>query len=278
MKKKIIVFSDCDGTLLFDDYQFSDFTINTIKEMYESGNLLIPVTARTLKNLKNIAKQLKIDQLHGIIAANNGSQIYDFKNDKFILNSVLDKKVIKEIFDLYYKPNLTDKEDKVNFISEDIVYSYGESENTIKWATIMEQDFKVVTSADKIEKEISSISIVTKKGTTRIEFEEHLKAIKDKYGNDYRIDNYHNRVIAIAPKHIDKGYAVKKILEYLKPEEYTTYGFGDSYNDFSLLNTVDFGIAMKNGLLELQETAYDVTDYANYNDGVCRYLKDKNII
>ncbi len=42
---------------------FPDYTINTVKEVYENGSYLIPVTARTLNNLKTIAKQLKIDQL-----------------------------------------------------------------------------------------------------------------------------------------------------------------------------------------------------------------------
>lgn len=77
--KKFIAFSDCAGTLLFDDCKFSDYTINIVKEVYESGNYLIPVTARTLKNLRTIAKQLKIDQLGGIVAGNNEAQIFDLR-------------------------------------------------------------------------------------------------------------------------------------------------------------------------------------------------------
>ncbi len=38
-----------------------------------------------------------------------------------------------------------------------------------------------------------------------------------------------------------------------------------------------FGIAMKNGLEELKENAYDITEYPNYQDGVARYINEKFI-
>ncbi|ATZ21380.1 HAD-IIB family hydrolase [Mesoplasma tabanidae] len=274
--KKIIAFSDCDGTLLFDDYKFSDYTIITVKNIYENGSYLIPITARTLKNLKNIAKQLKIDELGGIIAGNNGAQIFDFKTGKYILNKIVDKNIIDEIFDLYYTEADEEKECKVNFTSEEIVYSFGESENTKKWAKIMEQQFKVISNSNEIVEDIVSISIITKKGTDLETYLHHFNKIKAKYGSDYRIDNYHNRVISIAPKDIDKGYAVEIINNYLNSSgPYETYGFGDSYNDFPLIAAVDYGIAMKNALDELKETAYDITEYPNYQDGVARYINDK---
>nr|WP_215216309.1 HAD hydrolase family protein [Entomoplasma sp. MP1] len=70
---------------------------------------------------------------------------------------------------------------------------------------------------------------------------QHFNEIKAKIGNEYRIDNYHNRVISIAPKDIDKGYAVEVINKYLNNTgQFDTYGFGDSYNDFALIAAVDF--------------------------------------
>ncbi|PPE04966.1 HAD superfamily hydrolase [Entomoplasma ellychniae] len=278
MDKKILILTDCDGTLLSDDYNFSEFTIETTKEIYEKGHLLIPITARTLKNLKNILNQLNLEELKGIIAANNGAQIYDFKNKKFILNSVLNKKIIQDVFNMYYKSKSDQKEDKVNFTSENYVYSFGHSENTLKWSSIMEQQNCVISSPDEIKEEITSISIITKKGTTIQEFETKLKKINEQFGSDYKIDAYHNRVISIAPKNIDKGYAAKLIIEYLKPEEYITYGFGDSYNDISLFNNVDNPIAMLNGIDELKKISKDTTKFDNTQDGVCRYLKDNKII
>ncbi|ATZ17774.1 HAD-IIB family hydrolase [Mesoplasma melaleucae] len=276
--KKFIAFSDCDGTLLFDDYKFSDYTINTVKEIYESANYLIPVTARTLKNLRTIAKQLKIDQLGGIVAGNNGAQIFDFKKDQFILNKTINKEMIAEIFDLYFTEADEEKECKVNFTSENIVYSFGESENTKKWAEIMEQEFKVVRNSIEIIEDIVSITIVTKKGTDLDTYLEHFNQIKKNYGKEYRIDNYHNRVISIAPKDVDKGYAVEVINKYLNNTgQYETYGFGDSYNDFALIAAVDYGVAMQNGLHELKENAYDITEYSNYQDGVARYINEKII-
>lgn len=142
----------------------------------------------------------------------------------------------------------------------------------------MEQEFKVIKSADQIKEDIVSITIITKKGTNLDAYLEHFNEIKAKYGNEYRIDNYHNRVISIAPKDIDKGYAVEVINKYLNNiGQFETYGFGDSYNDFALIAAVDYGVAMLNGLEELKENAYDITEYANYQDGVARYINEKII-
>lgn len=47
----IVVLSDLDSTLLRDDSEVSDYTLNIIKKMQAAGHMFIPCTARPYKEL-----------------------------------------------------------------------------------------------------------------------------------------------------------------------------------------------------------------------------------
>jgi len=78
--KEILFFSDLDSTLLQDNGFFSAYTKQVVEQIYAEGYLLIPITARSTGDVMRQAKRLKIDVNGGIIGANNGSQLFDFKN------------------------------------------------------------------------------------------------------------------------------------------------------------------------------------------------------
>jgi len=79
-EKEALFFSDLDSTLLQDNGFFSAYTKEVVEQIYEEGYLLIPITARSTGDVMRQAKRLKIDVNGGIIGANNGSQLFDFKN------------------------------------------------------------------------------------------------------------------------------------------------------------------------------------------------------
>lgn len=56
----------------------------------------------------------------------------------------------------------------------------------------------------------------------------------------------------------DKGRAVKRICGYLGVSVKDTIGFGDSMNDWEMMEVVDFGICMENGSEQLKVLADDV--------------------
>lgn len=66
-KKNIIIFSDLDGTLLHDDYIFSPKTIEVVEKLYNQGIYLVPITARTIKDLKQKASLLQIDKFKELL-------------------------------------------------------------------------------------------------------------------------------------------------------------------------------------------------------------------
>ncbi|WP_434333135.1 Cof-type HAD-IIB family hydrolase [Mycoplasma capricolum] len=273
-KKNIIIFSDLDGTLLHDDYIFSPKTIEVVEKLYKKGIYLIPITARTIKDLKQKANLLGIDKFKGIIVASNGAQIYDYKTDKLIFDQTLPKEFIKEIFNRYHNKFFA----KLIFYSPNCCYVFAEGRNSKYWAhQVMGLKCISVDSPDQIDEPITHFYIVTNSKATPEENLNEYKYLMNHYSDDYKVDSYNNRVFDISVKGVDKGCGVNKVMQYLNLDETTThsYGFGDGPNDFSLLKACTTGVAMKNGIIELKEIADHITDYSNDKDGVARYICDK---
>ena len=77
----------------------------------------------------------------------------------------------------------------------------------------------------------------------------------------------------IIKKGIDKGLAIKKVVETLHMKMEDTIAFGDSMNDYEMLQTVKYGYAMANAMPPVKEVAYQVID-SNENDGVILKIKE----
>ncbi|AUF83797.1 Cof-type HAD-IIB family hydrolase [Mesoplasma syrphidae] len=273
-KGKTIIFSDLDSTLLRNNHYFSKKTKQVVKDLHEQGILLVPITARSTKDILDQGKRLGLEEIGGICAGNNGSQIFDFRNKKWIVNEFLSKELVKAVFDTFYETYKA----KVHFYGDDTTYVFNEGKMSMYWAQMMATDYVVAASAEEINKPISHLTIVLKKGTTTAESESAIKDIKTRFGKNSDIHVYTERVIEICPKNISKGYAVKKIKDYLKLDDTVkTYAFGDGPNDFPMFEAVDMGVALSNAISSLKDIAQDVTEDSNDDDGVANYIY-KNVL
>ena len=76
---------------------------------------------------------------------------------------------------------------------------------------------------------------------------------------------------------ITKGSGVQAVLDMYNDPEGITYGFGDSMNDASLLQSTNIGIAMGNACDELKQYADYITDNIE-NDGIYKALKKYGLL
>ncbi len=268
--KEVLFFSDLDSTLLQDNGFFSAFTKQVVEQIYAEGYLLIPITARSTGDVMRQAKRLKIDVNGGIIGANNGSQLFDFKNQVWIINESLSTDVLKWVFEHTYGVEGM----KVHFFSDDTTYVYAIGANSQYWAQIMGSDYIVIDNHQALEQKINHLTIALPKSWTSEQYQEFFRVIDSQLkelGAD--VHKYSDRVLEIAPKDVSKGYAVKKALEYLQVDRHQTktYAFGDGYNDLSMFDAVDVGVGVENAALALKDVADDTTD-SNMDDGVANYI------
>ena len=71
----------------------------------------------------------------------------------------------------------------------------------------------------------------------------------------------------IIKKGMDKGLAIKKVVETLHMKMEDTIAFGDSMNDYEMLQVCNYGVAMKNACQELKASADNICESVE-NDGV----------
>lgn len=71
---------------------------------------------------------------------------------------------------------------------------------------------------------------------------------------------------------IHKANGLQKLLAHYQLTAENLIAFGDQHNDLEMIALAKYGIAMKNGIQDVKDVAYDVTQYTNDDDGVAHYL------
>ncbi|PPE04146.1 Cof-type HAD-IIB family hydrolase [Williamsoniiplasma lucivorax] len=270
--KKALVFSDLDGTLLADNHYFSSLTKQVVKKMYDQGMMVIIVTARQTNDVLQQGRRLGIDKFGGIVVGNNGSQIYNFKTQEWILNEYVPRNIIEDVFTKHFNKFKA----KLHFYSDTSTYVFNEGKNSLYWAQVQGSDYVVAHNVEEIREEITHFTMVLNSNTTEAESEAFVEEVKKSYHGQVEIIIYTDRVIEIAPLKVSKGNAVKVINQYLQvdPKITKTYAFGDSYNDFSMFMAVDEAVAMENAVPELKQISHNITRFNNQENGVAHYILD----
>ena len=104
---------------------------------------------------------------------------------------------------------------------------------------------------------------------TKPYLEQEFHYVVHPYAED--ADCYNGEIIQ---KDMDKGEAMERVCEYYGADMADTVAFGDSMNDFEVLQAAGTGIAMGNAVSELKEIADYVTADIE-EDGIfkaCRYF------
>ncbi len=84
-------------------------------------------------------------------------------------------------------------------------------------------------------------------------------------------DNSEEQFLVIISKIANKGYGLKKLTEYLKINKDQIISFGNDYNDITMFNESNLGIAVSNSTPDLLEVA-DLVIGSNNDDSVAKYL------
>lgn len=109
--------------------------------------------------------------------------------------------------------------------------------------------------------------------TKDTDYESCFAELDDIY--DYMIHN--PEVVEMVPKGFNKGTGIAKVCELLGEDISNTMAFGDSINDWEMLEAAGIGVAMGNGTDRIKELADHVTTPL-LDNGVYNALKSYNII
>lgn len=279
MEKKVVFF-DVDGTLVLPHQKPSPKVKEAIQALRANGHLAFICTGRNRCMLEKEIEDIGFD---GIICSAGSFVEID---NKVIEKAYIDHKKVLEIMSIFDQNN-------VAYILEGTYNSFADEKMVGLFANSTDQSFDN-SELERIQKEIEE-------GMNRKSIEEfhknpmpihkisfiaekyddlkHPKAVLESEFNFVVHDIFSKNSVngEIIDRYITKGTAVIKVLEILQLSLQQTIAFGDSMNDYEMLQTVAYGVAMSDGAKELKAIANAICPSVK-DDGVYQELKKLKLI
>lgn len=272
MKHKIkMIGFDLDGTLLTDQKELGEYTVQILKRAVEEGIVILPITGRPLCGLPEEVTGLP--GLRYAITA-NGARILDLKNAAVLKEQLVSVETAEKILDIlgnydslreiYYDGTGYAEREKLeqidHFFEEGPMAEYVRSTRQ-----------PVDNLMDKFRQESREVDKVQGVFADLGEREAALDEIRKLEGVTITGALHNN--IEVNAAGVDKGNALLWLAQYLGIEPEETMAFGDGNNDITLLEKAGTGVAMKNGIEEVKHAADRVTEKTNDEEGVAQFIE-----
>ncbi len=268
---KTLYISDLDGTLLNNEAEISERSVNLLNEFISKGNFFTVATARTAAS---VVKMLENVNINIPVVLMNGVASYDLLKKEYInVHSFGEnaKKLFLSLIRQFGSPGF------VYCIDNDILSTYYEnttSPNAKKF--IKEREDKFGKRFHKVESfcDCLNLNIVY---YSYSDLYEKLKPLYDKvkdiegvhtefYRDTYNTDFWY---LEVCSDKASKHNAVKFLKEKYGFER--AVGFGDNLNDISLFNACEESYAVENAKDDVKKKATSVIG-KNTDDAVAEFL------
>ena len=255
------VVSDLDGTLLNKQHQITPRTRNILHRLVEQGIKLVVATGRHHVDVRSIRDALGLDIY---LITSNGAVVHD-KQDQLVFNQVLSSTVAAELIAMKRDPSI-----HLN------VY-YGD-----EWL-VEEEHPKMLEFHDKSGFAYRLTDLAnhpTDKVNKVFYIGDHEKLLQieaqlnQHYGDRVNVSFSLLDCLEVMHGGINKGNAVRAVLEQNGLEMSQAVAFGDGMNDFEMLNMVGHGVVMDNAHDRLKlALPQHARTLSSDEDGVAVYLE-----
>lgn len=275
------IFFDIDGTLVGPSRKVTEKTKEGIRQARKNGNKVYLCTGRAPISINRDVKDIGFDGIissaGGFVELNN-QYIYENFINQYILSEVMllftNKRVLFSLetkHALYQTPGVMDFfEKKHNSISKD----------NLELARFLEE-----RRNEEVRLPISQFNLLEMPVTKVCFISEDKNAFYDcvKYLSEFfnivifskPEDDYLNGEIIL--KNCTKGDGIRKIIKEVNGKMEETIGYGDSMNDYQMIETVNYGVVSKVAPEKLLAISNDVFNNPD-EDGIYWSLKKLNII
>jgi len=258
---KLIAF-DLDGTLLNNNMEISNYSKKCIKKIIKNDIKCIIISSRTLNNILLIIKDIPFCY----IAALDGGIIYNAETKKIEKINYIEKKLLKELLNIYNNPNII-----INIYTKNEVYISRFSKNPLTCYYQKSLSPKFISDYS-YNKKISGIHLIIEKPLC-------LKNIYNELSKNYNkflsIKNAGFNFIVLNNKKTNKGNTIKYVSKILNIPLKQTISIGDSQADLEMIKKSGHGVGMINGDKKLLKHVKNITEKDNNNDGALKYLLRK---
>lgn len=236
-----LVISDLDGTLLGDDHQLSQETIQTVQKLYHSGVDFWIATGRHHRDALVIRDTLglpipMITANGATISDQNGQIAYAYTLPIEVAQGILSTPITANIYANAYQGDLwlTEKPDKV---FEDYYHPEGFRYTLCQFHEVW-------------HKPLNKIFFTSLEADALIPLSEDIEA---RFGNQVDVTFSMPQCLEIMPKGVNKGAAITYLLSEYQINSEAVIAYGDGLNDLEMLQVVGSGHLMANANPKLLE-------------------------
>lgn len=261
---------DLDGTVLTSDKKITDHTKNVLIKAISQGIVIVPVTGRPLSGIPE--EFLSIPGIRYAITA-NGATTYDLQERRILRKHHIARETASQIL------NLTLDHD---IIREIFIKGYGYEEHH-SYDLLLKHlgDSPIISYIKATRKPIDNLDDFLSNQTANVEgISIMCRNMKERDVIYNRLQKFPDiRIVLPSPgdleiNHLyaDKGQALLDLGTHLGISKKSIMAVGDSDNDFGLLSSVGFPVAMDNASDALKNISAFITR-DNQHDGVASAIE-----
>ncbi|MCY1572393.1 Cof-type HAD-IIB family hydrolase [Staphylococcus pettenkoferi] len=274
------IFLDMDGTILHSDNRVSEDTTQIIRELREQGYKVFLATGRSHDEIHYlVSEDFSVD---GIISS-NGTQ--GKVQDETIFQHGMTLAQVQDIVKLaqnnhiYYEVFPYDGQRRILTEDREWIEAMVAEEEPIGGVSVSEWHSRKDALKDKVEwvealrdEPYAKIYLFSKEQSQIQTFRDQL--IEDQEQLNISVSNSSRFNAETMAYGVNKGTAIKEMIEHFNIPRESTLVIGDSDNDRAMFKFGHYTVAMKNARPEVQALAKDVTSLTNEEDGAARYLEE----
>ncbi|NGM84799.1 HAD family hydrolase [Paenibacillus sp. 7124] len=269
----VLYVSDLDGTLLNDNQEIDNETIEILNQLIDKGLNFTIATARSIESVREIVKELHL-KLPIILI--NGVFIFDTEKSQTIQNNYLSSQLGTRVVQTYLQLGLNPLVYTTDTIGNSRIYYRGifnkSEENYIKNRLSKgDMRFRLIQDYEEcIHENIITVNAIASPQNLEKAYKEYInnEECTCHFGPDIYTPGFN--WLEISSRHATKKEAVLYLKNKLNFERLVC--FGDNLNDLPMFEVADEKYAVKNAHEIILNTADKIIE-SNNNNGVARYLK-----
>ncbi len=258
---------DLDDTLLNDNREITDLTVQALRECAEKGIYVVLCSGRAEDAILPFVRRLEIAgrEAGRFLIAINGCSIFDLHKRQQIFCRKVEPDILLRTNQIAEARGL-----RSEVYTPDTIYYREETSWTKMDVDLCGLKGACVENYEDFLQQGFTKMLVPGEPAQLLELQAELRA---EFGDRAVIFTSKPYFLEILPPNCGKGEAVTWLAGELGISMDQVMGFGDSMNDESLIRMAGHGVAMCNGLDAIKKIACYVTEYDNNHDGVGRFLQ-----
>jgi Cof subfamily protein (haloacid dehalogenase superfamily) len=277
-----LIASDMDGTLLNNNHDIDEETVEAIRKAEEAGIIFTISTGREYESVKDVLEK------HNIKAQcilSNGAEYRD-ENGNIIDIINIEQESARKIVEILHENKLP-----VRIFTNKGIFTNSTREEALQEIIFRTMSFdKTLTESEakKIAEKLNFFTVLKYIDDINKFFEDGIEVRKFvAFHNDIELINKTKKQISeleglavtssfsdnieITDINAQKGIILKKVVDKMSIKREEVMILGDSFNDYSMFEIFEETVAMKNAIPEVKTIAKYVTD-TNDNLGVAKAI------